>query len=390
MMDPRFIFSTTYSVWNKLCAQYQQPAIEVKTTSSKPFRAVAKIVNVAKKSTICLAFVVSTIATGIFCILALPYKTYKKNSVFAKACKEDIARLTKEERNAIRNEISTYIVKNKCRILPQDKKRCLDQLLASYARSNKIYGPIARAWVEHLLDKANREEKKLVFLARDGTAPYKIAKKLMDDPEYQKKYPNLCGDKKLVLAYFSRKLVSNSAETENGRQLFKEYAQNQLGITPSSQSLFVDVGFTGSMIDAIKEMLSPAHIEYEYLISMTHKANGFIATKDKQLASVPSAGKNLGVHWLEDMHQGNIKSPSALVKVDDQIYPNSLEPSKKKLCTEKNSFDYLLRKFSLKGVVDAYKQILLNPEQLSLQREKFNETLERIKNTSMPLFGKHI
>lgn len=387
-MDARFIFTPTYYTWNYLCAQYQKQALEAPARACLACKAVIKIANATKIALVGVAFVVATIATGVFSIIALPYRAYNLHRNIHKIYQSDISMLTKEEQTAIRKEISDYIEKHACNF--PDKEKSIEKLMASYARSHKIYGPIARAWVEYLLEKANREGKKLVFLARDATAPFKMAKKLMEKPEYQKKYPNLIGDNQLVLAYFSRKLVANCSKTRVGRQLFKNYAEKQLGIKPGSSSLFIDVGFTGTMIDSVKKMLSWAKIEYEYLISMTNKANGFLATNQHPLDSVPSAGKNLGIHWLEDTHQGNIKSPSILVKERDQVYPNTKTENEKTYCNEKYSFDFVLRKFTLKAVVDAFSQHPLSGKDLLDRRARFDETLTLIKRSAIPLFLKHI
>lgn len=388
-MDKRLIFSHTYFVWNELGAQFTKPLINISKCKSSTYKNVAKIANVAKKTIIIVAFAIATIATAGFSLLALPYKYYKYQIVFKAAYKEDIARLTNAEKESIRREVVAYIDSHQCPILKKDKEQCIERIIASCGRSLKIYGPIVRAWTEYLLEKAHRENKRLVFLARDGIAPYKLAKKLMAQEEHQKKYPGMADNGKLVLAYFSRALVSSSTKTEEGLQLFKEYAEKELGIRPESKYIFVDIGFTGSMIKTIRAALPSTAIEYEYLISMTEEANGFLATQEMQLGSVPSAGRNLGIHWLEDTHQGNIKSPSHLVRVGDRIYPNTKQGTKKEYYAELNSLDFLIRKFSQIAVVKAFELQALNSEQLKEARSNFNEILERIRNTNLPLYVEH-
>lgn len=384
-MDKRYIFSSTYSAWNQLCAIHQKTITNVTPTSSAFRRKIIPITNFAKTALIALAFFVATIATVIFGLITCPYKIYKQHSVQKASQKEDLNRLTDLQRRTIGEEVRQHAGASAGTTANLD----VDKIVASYARSHQVYGPIARAWTEHLLDKANRENKALVFMARDGTAPYKMAKKLMARPDYQQKYPTLTQHNKIVLAYFSRKLVKDSNQSDEKRQLFKEYARSELGVVDDGKYILVDVGFTGTMIDTIRTLLAPAHLEFEYLISFTPQAAGYIATDKEHLAAVPSAGKNLAIHWLEDTHQGNIKSATSLVRVGDRIYPNTLQGGKKEYCTIKDSHAYLLRKFSMRAIVDSHQYDIPNSDQLKGLKQRFDDTLQKIKNATLLLFVEH-
>lgn len=385
-IDRRFIFSPTYSAWNTLAGYLGEQYLKASEPSSSR---ITTITNTAKKTLIVLAFAVATLATGIFSVLSFPYRFYIGWQVEKEGFKNDIMLLNDGQQAQIRKEIATYIKENQLDSSLVDDNKSFNRLLASYARSHQVYGPIVRNWIEHLFEKANRENGKLVFMARDGIVPYKMAKKLMALPEYREKYPKLAKENRIVLGYFSRKIIHGSTQSDKNRELFKEYVDRELGIKEGDRCYFVDVGFTGSMIDSIKGLLTSVKIEFEYLISFSEKAKGFLATREKRLSSVPSAGNHFGIHWLEDTHQGNLESPSRLVKVNGRIYPNTKVPGKKTYCTSPGSLDFLVRKFSQRGAVRAYQQPLLSESELIEARERFSNTLEKIKNNLIPLFVRH-
>ena len=97
--------------------------------------------------------------------------------------------------------------------------------MACHGRSKEFYASVALEWVLSLLDMANKENKKIVFMARDGQAPYRLAKKLLEKDEFKQKYPNMGGDDKIVLGYFSRKVINSSYSSNEKKQLFQDYLQ---------------------------------------------------------------------------------------------------------------------------------------------------------------------
>lgn len=289
------------------------------------------------------------------------------------------------EMQSVRCEIEGHIKKH-CADWTQDEmEEGITVTLNSYMQSKTEYGPVARAWTESLIEKANHNKMKLVFMARDGIVPYKIAKKLMAQEEYQKKYPNLVGNSQIVLGYFSRAVVATSQNNSDRIDLFKEYAEKELGITDGSHCLFVDVGFCGSMINTLRDLLPKAKLDFNYLISMTNQATGFVPV-DTSFA--PS--HNCGVHWLEDTHQGNLESPTELVRASDgHVYANTAVPGKKRYLYPVDHLQHLVRKFSQKAVVRSYQEEPVTKEKLDTTLAKFPETIKKIQECAMPLFATH-
>lgn len=200
-------------------------------------------------------------------------------------------------------------------------EKYINQALSVYSSSYEHYAPVVVEWTHALLETALASEppKRLVFMARDGTAPYKVAKFLKE------KYPEKYGKVPISHVYTSRVLVTSSMKSENGKELFRKYLSDK-GVKSGESLLFVDVGFTGSTINDIKSMLNPItdKVEFTYLVSLNEKCTGFMADYHNRLEAVPSAGSNLAIHWLEDTHQKVVNSPSHLVECElGKVRPNT-------------------------------------------------------------------
>lgn len=402
--DHRFVFSPTYSAWNKLGVNYHTPLMNASPESSGWIRAVAPIANSAKKAIIGVAFVVCTIATAVFSLVILPYRIYQWNrSGFLDS---DYNLLTPQEKKALYDRIKTYIdereIKGVLKYSPTEKEEITKKIMSYYARSSHYYGPVAVAWTDYLLEKANTSKKKLIFMARDGIVPYRMAREMMKMEKFQKKFPNLVGDDQIKLAYLSRKVVKQAKESVENTAVFQKYIK-QLGIVHGDQCIFVDIGFTGSMIDPIRKMLPGVDLEFEFLISHGEQANGFIYSHNdprleksefQQLPTIQSisyagAGCNFATHWLEDSHQGVEESAASLVEVNGKIYPNTRIPGKEEYVSPPGSLDYLLRRWSQKSVIESYKKY--PPENIDKKDviKQFDELLTRIAHSELPLLIKH-
>jgi hypothetical protein len=408
-MDARFVFEPTISAWNKLSVHYKTPCVKVTSQSSRWIRAVAPIANVGKKALVGLAYAAATLAMGILSVVSLPYRYYQNKKLereFQQFITSNPDLLPPSEEKELREQIEAYLEKkkNEFTIDSSQKEEVISKIIRYYARSNAIYGPIVTAWTEDLLKQANESGKKLVFMARDGIPPYKIAKKMMADPEYQKKYPNLVGEDKIVLAYISRSVVSTEKkkiETQDPKNppLFAKYIEG-LEIKAGDQIMAVDIGFQGSMIDDIRSMLPGVNVDFHYLISHTERAAGFIYSKgdkrakeDSQLAKMITsiewmgAGQNRATHWLEDSHQGAQGSAKTLVEEEGKVYPNTRVPNKKQYASEKGSEDFLLRKWTQKAVVRNWKRHI--GANLPVAIKKLDYTLKKIKEKELDLLIKH-
>jgi hypothetical protein len=403
-MDTRFIFSSTYSAWNKLSIHYSTPCVQVTDQSSQWIRRVAPIANIAKKGLIVVAFAIATVATVIFSVFSLPYRLHEIRQLERQGLKEDLEHLSNSERYELYKEITNYIDQQEAnKKFPElhwkKKQKYIYKMMCYYARSYKIYGPVLAAWTEALLEEANRSGRKLVFMARDGIPAYKIAKEMMKTEEYKRKYPNLVGEGNIVLASLSRKVVHHAQASDEGKEVFQKYIR-QLGIRPEDQIMAVDIGFQGSMIDPIRNMLPDMTIDFHYLISHTPRAEGFIYSQGDERAeqysqlpkikSIPylGAGANLAMHWLEDSHQGVQASPECLVEVDGVVYPNTGIPDQKQYVSPKGSLDYLLRKWAQKAVVKNWKKF--SSVDVPAVVKKLDETLNKIVNLDLPLLIKHV
>jgi hypothetical protein len=412
MMDSRTAFASTYSAWNSLGIYYNKPYVKVKPDSSYLNRKAASIANVGKKALVALAVVIATVVTGIFNLFTLPYRFYQfKNAEELVA--SDMSLLSNAEKIQLRQEILASIeakeAKHGFKLTAEEQEEYVRDVSAYYARSSEFYGPVALKWTEYLLETANVANKKLVFCARDGIVPYKIAIELMKKPNYQQKYPNLFDstgqNPKLILAYLSRNLVEHSHTTQATRELFHDYLR-QLNVKDEDKCIFVDIGFQGRQIANTRDMLSARQIEadFSYLLSHTDHAEGFIISVDdrrrqeqerfKQLPSIESiryggAGSNLATHWLEDTHQGNNDSPSELVLVNGKVYPNTLSPLDRKYVARKGSKEYFLRKWCQKAVIRSTEKYTVANINLNEAVSKLDDLLDKIVNGTRPLLVSH-
>jgi hypothetical protein len=304
--------------------------------------------------------------------------------------------------------------------LPEASKEThLHEAVATYITSQAYYAPVVKKWALSLLRKALQEDRQLVFLARDGHAPYFVAQEL------QKLHPELAGVK-LHYKYLSRKVVNHAtnpsidSNLEERKAQLREYFFSD-GLTPDAKMLFVDVGFMGSMIDTLKSEFFPIQppvektleanqayradlkayykkitgkdaknlsntemkqillrdqYKFNFLISHTPKADGFMGNIQHELRSVRSAGQNRAVHWLEDTHQGVISSPKQLVRLEDgSVVPDVLvDPKNPKTRKKEAPDEYLIKSAATlaikdyvqgKVTADAYK------EEVALEKRRF-------------------
>lgn len=267
---------------------------------------------------------------------------YKKSS---NQVSEDIAKV--ENVGELRDYCHQFIQAND---LFKDKSQAkidkyVDRALSTYGSTYDVYAPVVMEWAHSLLETAKTYDppQRLVFMARDGIAPYKVAKLLKE------RYPDKYGDVPLSLVYLSRKVINWSISNE---EILRDY-MIQRGIEAGQACIFVDVGFTGSMIKSIKKALHnvTANIRFAYLVSLTQDANGFMSNMETKMDSVPQAGVNPAVHWLEDTHQGIVDSPTSLVIENGRIRPNT-KAGVKSTCIKSDPKSYLYKTFGFKAIMD--------------------------------------
>lgn len=201
--------------------------------------------------------------------------------------------------------------------------------ISTYATTYKYFAPVIYDWVINLLKRAKKDNLQLVFMARDGLCPFLAAKKI------QRKVPAL-STTPIHYVYLSRKIVNGD------QQNLQEYLKQELSQGASSKFLFIDIGFSGSMVDkinsAMRNAIPDSQCQFQFLISTGKKVPGFVASAPNSMRALKCAGKNRAAYWIEDTHQGNIPSPSKLVKdAEGKLQPDTLvdiKPTKENPATQ--------------------------------------------------------
>lgn len=317
----------------------------------------------------------------------------------------DIASFKSEHRTltAIQNEIHNFVINEQLFLdkSPEQIAKYEKRALSCYASSYMHYSPVVIEWAHSVLETAMAFDppKRVVFLARDGIAPYEAAKIL------QKKYPQKYGQIPLSLLYISRKVKDWVIANKENTQMFIDYVKQE-GLKLNEKCLFIDIGFCGSMIDDLKDLLKDLtpDIQFGYLVSHTPKAQGFMANLSKKLESVKGAGGNQAVHWLEDMHQGVHNSPSRLFRdATGIIRPYTANIQGSTTCKDSIPKSYLYKMFGLKAVIDGahdmnlstpYVDLSAKPEQWKMATQKskeiFDKFLMQYFNRERISFAKHM
>lgn len=309
---------------------------------------------------------------------------------------QEVHLVSRDERKMIRSEVREFIQKENLEFPKEQLDEIVDSAVATYATTKKYYGPVVIEWAKSLLDTAVKENRKIAFLARDGRAPYEIARKIKQ--MYPKKYANV----ELSYLYFSRKVVEAAKNNTEEPHLLEEYMQLH-GFKKNDRCIFVDVGFLGSMIRTIKKQLKgmKLDIQFQYLVSMNRKAKGFLSDLQIHLESIPcdtrrGAGGSDAAHWLEDTHQGVINSPTRLIKDEHGVHPDNFDGSEWKTCKEESPFDYLHKHFGQVAIRNAVtdrnvSETTAKPWKMASDkaRRAFDDFCIRIKNEERLIYVNH-
>ncbi len=389
-MAANILFQPVKTCWFQFQGLRRKTQIEVLKSDSLSRKGLFFLANGVKNRLLDVALAVSLVFAFFYSLISYPIRWYQSKQLVIRAIYEDRKRLAPEEVNRTEAQIRKYFDKHQrdFRSLSLgQKEKLIDKICAYSARSQKIYGPVIRHFVDHLLETANRDNKKLVFLARDAIPYYQLAIKLMAKPEYAQKYPNLVGDDRLVLAHMSRKLLRHAVASTENQSVFDRYVRENLQIQEGDQCTFIDIGFEGSMIKEIRALFPKVAIDFTYLISMTDAAQGYLGDPSLPLRHFESKENNPGMRWLEESHNGTLASSTKLVVgEDDKVYPENIYPQKKRF-QEKFSEQYLLKKFCSKDVVEYAADL---PEQVETDKAKaktlFSETIGNIRGLKLPIF----
>lgn len=401
------IFLPVRTTWGKFEAVRRTPLIRVSATDPALKKTVAKIANGLKNRLTEVAFAIATLFAVIYSVITYPYRLYRVKTNEPVTIRADIKRIEPKKQTHVELQLKAYFYKHRDHFntLTEDERTLLiDRVTAQCVRSQAVFSPIAKLFVDHLLETAHKEGKKLIFMARDGLSFYEIAKKLMETKKYRDAYPSLAKDGAIGYGYFSRKLVKDAKSSEENRKIFNRYVTENLKIQPGERCIFADIGFAGSMTGDIRSMLPHNPIEFEFLIATSNKAKGFFANiPDQPLEDFDSAGNTAGTPWMEETHHGTLASGVRLIenakgKVEVVFDPKGI-PSKKhpeKIRTdEKYSLPYLIRKFCLKAVVQhaaslGASQPLPLPETefrtaMATHKKAFSELMRQLQSGALPM-----
>jgi hypothetical protein len=355
-----YVFNDVYTNLNNVSNFYKNNWVEV-DQDSICFKHVVKIIvnDCFRPALYALSMLVSTVAVFVFCIIVAPFRMWSLPNIVNIWTQNEINSLG-DKSIAIRERLEKYIIKKFPDLTDDVRNRYINYGIASYGQCLRSYAPIAVKWTHSLLKKANDGHKHLVFLARDGIASYQIAKRILANERYQKLYPNLSSES-LTLAWFSRNVMKNSDKT-----LLKEYSE-QIGVPKSKPLIFVDIGYNGSLIQPIQELFAGEEISFEYFISFTDNANGFVGTRNNTLPHFKDCWTS-PVFWLEESCQGVALSSSELVKKGEEIYPITMIPGEEKTCIDE-PINFIVRTANMWAIKDA---ACTDPENIDFITERNN------------------
>jgi hypothetical protein len=267
-------------------------------------------------------------------------------------------------------EIKAYVETNVLNSTIEDKQRLIDETVELYDKAKEMVAPVIAAFAHHLLQSISGKGKdhKVVFIARDSLGTYRVAQALL--AKFPDKYPGI-SSQQLVYAYLTRKVVWNSPRTT-----ITEYLK-QLGINNTDKVIYTDIGMYGATIDTLNN-LPISVINHQYLISCTPRAKGFLYEQygdnpEKRMSVFRSIVGNPAVHFMEDTFAGLIQSPTALVKTELGLEPNTKEMGYPPDIAVK-------RQFALRALED-YIPTMISPEvDIKAAREKLNTFLSDTTN----------
>lgn len=282
----------------------------------------------------------------------------------------------------VASKIREFIIRENL-FSPQEADSAQDIAQAVYATTYFRYVPVLVEWIKNLLIRAKRENLHLVFLARDGIPPFEVARIVQErNPEFSS-----IG---ISCVYLSRTVVSDSQEN------LQHYLEQQSFVREAKDEgknlLFLDLGFVGSMIPKIQKALNAVgisndpnqeinRISFEFLISASDRVHGYVGNLSSLLSSVRSAGKNRGIYWVEDTHQGVLESPSKLVKDETTGLYEPDTVRLKKTCKDRNKLDFLCKTVAQWAIRDFASQVNFVQEEgevSSMLNEKMREDFDKV------------
>lgn len=279
--------------------------------------------------------------------------------------------------------------------LNESKKNEITNLVsAHYILTMQYYAPAIVKWMDSLLQQA--EDRKLVFLARDGIVFHDVASILLNrDP---KRYPHQL--KNLIVAWLSRKSTEDAAQRGG---LIERYFK-QLGINPDDHILLIDTGCTGTIKNALTLSVKNK-LDCQFSVSRNPNIYGFWDNSDFSLQAlafinVPSDHEDSWINdpktandWVEDTHRGNFISADKLIEEDGIIFPHpsmewcknndggSLVIKETPVQNEAELSDFLVREYGRQAILDFAQEVHISDTILDYNEIKLNlnDLLTRIQ-----------
>lgn len=239
-----------------------------------------------------------------------------------------------------KSKLSSFIEKHLDDISEDKKAEILKDSIRLYEVSRDKVAPVVVDFARWCLERA-KPGQKVLFLARDGLAPWIAARLLVR----QGKFPGITEDQ-LKYAHLSRNITWQEDEAT-----LKQYL-SQLGVEDDDQDLLtVDVGMFGAIHRSLQELYPQKKVSSLYLISASRDEGieGYLSDVKKGTSSIDPIWKSIpgnpAVHFIEDTFAGFYGSTKGLEKSEDgTVKPHIGVPYSRDV--------YLKRLAAIDGIVD--------------------------------------
>ncbi len=238
------------------------------------------------------------------------------------------------------SKFSSFVERHLDDISKQKQAEIIKDAMRLYEVSREKVAPVVLDFARWCLERA-KPGQKVLFLARDGLAPWIAARLLVR----QGKFPGITEDQ-LKYAHLSRNITWQEDETT-----LKQYL-SQLGVEDDDKDLLtVDVGMFGAIHRSLQELYPKKKVSSLYLISASRDEGieGYLSDVKKGTSSIDPIWKSIpgnpAVHFIEDTFSGFYGSTQGLEKSED----GTVKP---KLGVPYSREVYLKRLAAIDGIVD--------------------------------------
>ncbi|OGM97096.1 MAG: hypothetical protein A3B86_03105 [Candidatus Yanofskybacteria bacterium RIFCSPHIGHO2_02_FULL_38_22b] len=240
----------------------------------------------------------------------------------------------------VEGKLTSFMEKHLDDISKEKQGEILKDAMRLYEVSRDKVAPVVLDFARWCLERA-KPGQKVLFLARDGLAPWIAARMLVR----QGKFPGITEDQ-LKYAHLSRNITWQEDETT-----LKQYL-SQLGVEDDGEDLLtVDVGMFGAIHQSLQELYPQKKVNSLYLISASRDEGieGYLSDVKKGTGSIDPIWKSIpgnpAVHFIEDTFSGFYGSTQGLEKSED----GTIKP---KLGVPYSREVYLKRLAAIDGIVD--------------------------------------